>query len=78
MSGHRAVSLEVSRHYWAMALTQIDVDDDALAEAIRVSGAKTKQEIVNLALREYAARHRRVALEYYATHAAAWTTKTGR
>ena len=56
-----------------MALTQIDVDEDALAEAMRLSGAKTKKDPVNLALREYAARHRRVAaLEHYAALAAGW------
>ena len=56
-----------------MALTQIDIDDDALAEAMRLSGAKTKKDTVNLALREFTARHRRVAaLEHYATLAARW------
>ena len=56
-----------------MALTQIDLDEDALTEAMRLSGAKTKKETVNLALREFAARHRRVAaLEHYAELAAAW------
>ena len=56
-----------------MALTQIDIDDDALAEAMRLSGAKTKKDTVNLALREFAARHRRVAaLEHYARLAAGW------
>lgn len=56
-----------------MALTQIDIDDEALAEAMRVSGAKTKKETVNLALREFAARHRRIeALERYATLAQGW------
>lgn len=56
-----------------MAVTQIDVDDDALAEAMRLSGAKTKKETVNLALREYAARHRRIeALERYAAAAEGW------
>ena len=56
-----------------MALTQIDIDEDALAEAMRLSGAKTKKETVNLALREFAARYRRVvALERYATLAAGW------
>ena len=50
-----------------MALTQIDIDEDALAEAMKLSGAKTKKETVNVALREFAARHRRVAaLEHYA------------
>lgn len=56
-----------------MAVTQIDLDDDALAEAMRLSGAKSKKETVNLALREYAARHRRIAaLEHYATVAQDW------
>ncbi len=47
--------------------------EDALAEAMRLSGAKTKKETVNVALREFAARHRRIAaLEHYATLAAGW------
>src|SRR5260370_21250210 len=57
----------------AVALTQIDIDEDALTEAMRLSGAKTKKDTVNLALREFAARHRRVAaLEHYAALAAVW------
>ncbi len=56
-----------------MSVTQVDLDDDALAEAMRLSGAKTKKETVNLALHEYAARHRRIeALEHYATIAEGW------
>ena len=56
-----------------MALTQIDIDEEALAEAMRLSGAKTKKDTVNLALREFAARHRRVAaLDHYAALAAGW------
>ncbi len=56
-----------------MALTQIDIDEDALAEAMRLSGAKTKKETVNVALREFAARHRRIAaLEHYSTLAEGW------
>ena len=59
-----------------MALTQIDLDEDALAEAMRLAGVKTKKETVNLALREYA-RHRRIeALEHYATLAAGWDYQT--
>jgi Arc/MetJ family transcription regulator len=55
-----------------MTLTQIDIDEEALAEAIRLSGSKTKTEAVNAALRELA-RHRRIAaLDRYATLAAAW------
>lgn len=56
-----------------MAVTQIDLDDDALAEAMRLSGAKSKKETVNLALREYAARHRCIAaLDHYAAVAQGW------
>ena len=56
-----------------VTLTQIDIDDDALGEAMRLSGAKTKKDTVNLALREFAARHRRVAaLEHFATLAEGW------
>jgi Arc/MetJ family transcription regulator len=57
----------------AVAITQIDLDDDALAEAMRLSGARSKKETVNLALREYAARHRRIAaLDHYAAAARTW------
>jgi Arc/MetJ family transcription regulator len=56
-----------------VTLTQIDLDDAALAEAMRLSGARTKKDTVNLALREFAARHRRVAaLEHFATIASDW------
>jgi Arc/MetJ family transcription regulator len=56
-----------------MAVTQIDLDDDALDEAMRLSGARSKKETVNLALREYAARHRRIAaLDHYAATAQSW------
>jgi Arc/MetJ family transcription regulator len=56
-----------------VALTQIDIDEDALLDAMRISGAKTKKDTVNLALREFAARHRRAAaLEHYAELAAGW------
>lgn len=44
-----------------MAVTQIDLDEDALAEVMRASGVRTKKEAVNLALREYAARESRLA-----------------
>ena len=56
-----------------MTVTQIDLDDDALAEAMRLSGARSKKETANLALREYAARHRRIAaLDHYAAAAQGW------
>lgn len=57
----------------ATVVTRIDVDDDALAEAMRLSGLKTKKETVNLALREYATRHGRLqAIERYASLAYEW------
>ncbi|WP_116246301.1 type II toxin-antitoxin system VapB family antitoxin [Nocardiopsis sp. FIRDI 009] len=56
-----------------MSLTQIDIDDEALREAMRLSGSQTKKETVNLALREYAARHRRIAaLEHFAKLSREW------
>lgn len=56
-----------------MTVTQIDLDDDALGEAMRLSGARSKKDTVNLALREYAARHRRIAaLDHYADVAQTW------
>lgn len=42
-----------------MAVTQIDLDDEALAEVMRLSGVRTKKEAVNLAMREYVMRERR-------------------
>ena len=39
-----------------MSLTQIDLDDDALAEAMRLLGTTTKKDTVNKALQETAAR----------------------
>ena len=38
----------------------VDVDDDALAEAGRLLGTKTKRDTVNTALRETAQRLRRI------------------
>jgi Arc/MetJ family transcription regulator len=47
-----------------MSVTQIDIDDDALKDAMRIMGTTTKKETVNLALREYVARIKRIqALE---------------
>lgn len=42
-----------------MAATQIDLDEDALAAAMKASGVTTKKAVVNLALREFAERRRR-------------------
>lgn len=56
-----------------MGVTQIDIDDDALRDAMRLSGATTKKDTVNLALREYVERHRRIeALERHAANARGW------
>lgn len=38
-----------------MSVTQVDLDDEALAEAMRLMGASTKKETVNGALRDYVA-----------------------
>lgn len=56
-----------------MTVTQVDLDDGALAEAMRLSGARSKKDTVNLALREYAARHRRIAaLDHHTAVAQGW------
>ena len=43
-------------------LTNIDIDEDLIAQAMQVSGARTKREVVALALREMVARSRRTPL----------------
>ena len=43
-----------------MGVTQVDLDDEALNEAMRLLGTKTKKETINMALREVVQRHRRV------------------
>lgn len=40
-------------------LTNIDIDEDLIANAMRVSGARTKREAVDRALREMVARSKR-------------------
>lgn len=42
-----------------MSDSRIDIDDEALASAMQLSGARTKKHAVNLALREYVERRRR-------------------
>lgn len=44
-----------------MARTWIDLEAEALAAAIRLSGEKTEQDTVNTVLREYVVRHSRRA-----------------
>ncbi|MFF0111903.1 type II toxin-antitoxin system VapB family antitoxin [Streptomyces prasinus] len=43
-----------------MSVTQIDLDDEALADAMRLMGTTTKKETVNAALRDYVARIKRL------------------
>jgi len=40
-------------------LTNIDIDDELVAEAMRITGARTKREVVDRALREMVARAHR-------------------
>ncbi len=42
--------------------TNIEIDDAVIAEAQRLTGARTKREAVDLALRELVARHRRIGI----------------
>ena len=42
--------------------TNIEIDDDVLAEVRRLTGARTKREAVDLALRELVARYRRLEI----------------
>ena len=40
-------------------ITNIDIDENLVAEAMKVSGAKTKREVVDKALRDLVARSKR-------------------
>jgi hypothetical protein len=40
-------------------LTNIDIDEDLIAQAMQVSGARTKREVVDRALRDLVARSKR-------------------
>jgi Arc/MetJ family transcription regulator len=44
----------------SVSVTQIDLDDEALADVMRIAGVHTKKEAVNLAMRDYVERFRRV------------------
>lgn len=56
-----------------MSVTQIDLDDAALSEVMRIAGVHTKKEAVNLAMRDYVERFRRVeALARSREQATAW------
>lgn len=43
-----------------MSVTQIDLDDEALTEVMRIAGVHTKKDAVNLAMRDYVERFRRI------------------
>ena len=43
-------------------ITNIDIDEVIVAEAIKLSGAKSKREVVDRALREMVARHKRPSI----------------
>ena len=43
-------------------ITNIDIDEDLVAEAMKVSGARTKREVVDRALRDLVARAKRPRL----------------
>jgi Arc/MetJ family transcription regulator len=43
-----------------VTVTQIDLDDEALVEVMRIAGVHTKKEAVNLAMRDYVERFRRI------------------
>lgn len=43
-------------------LTNIDIDEEIVAEAMKLSGARTKREVVDRALREMVARARRPSI----------------
>lgn len=43
-------------------ITNIDIDDQLVSEAMKLSGARTKREVVDRALREMVARARRPRL----------------
>lgn len=56
-----------------MSVTQIDLDDVALAEVMRIAGVHTKKEAVNLAMRDYVERFHRVdALARSREQASTW------
>ncbi|KQX52838.1 MULTISPECIES: type II toxin-antitoxin system VapB family antitoxin [unclassified Streptomyces] len=44
-----------------MGVTNVDVDDDVLAEAAKLLGTTTKKDTINTALEEVIRRHRRRA-----------------
>jgi Arc/MetJ family transcription regulator len=61
-----------------VSVTQIDLDDDALAEVMRIAGVHTKNEAVNIAMRDYVERFRRIeALARSREQAKGWDYEGG-
>ncbi|CCK50576.1 Conserved protein of unknown function, probable antitoxin [Mycobacterium canettii CIPT 140060008] len=59
-----------------MSVTQIDLDDEALADVMRIAAVHTKKEAVNLAMRDYVERFRRIeALARSREQAKGWDYK---
>ena len=61
--------------------TNLNLDDQLVGEAVKLSGLRTKREAVNEALREYVQRHRRLELVKYfgkVDFDPAWDYKKGR
>jgi hypothetical protein len=52
----------VGRLYNDPVITNIDIDEALVAEAMKVSGARTKREVVDRALRDLVARAKRARL----------------
>lgn len=52
----------MGRLYNDPVITNIDIDEELVAEAMKVSGARTKREVVDRALRDLVARARRPRL----------------
>lgn len=48
--------------YNKVMITNIDIDEDLVAQAMKVSGARTKREVVDRALRDMVARAKRPRL----------------
>ena len=42
--------------------TNIEIDDEVMRDALRLTGVRTKREAVDLALRELVARHKRLGI----------------
>ncbi|MDA2805782.1 type II toxin-antitoxin system VapB family antitoxin [Nocardiopsis suaedae] len=56
-----------------MAVTRIDIVPDVLSVVMRMTGAATETDAVDLALREYVARRSRAAaLDRFAALSASW------